>query len=133
MACTFLIEPIAKLFNAIQEQIRENQRNFFLAGNLQIYGDSNSNGEPWGSHSLFRQGHIKGEVDFQELTKVVHGDLIEFFLNLPDNLQSEIADQAINFSIYGKDIFDQAATEQMTVKEIRMLLTMIKQQASSVF
>ena len=32
LACTFLVEPIAKLFNALQEQMRENQRNFFLAG-----------------------------------------------------------------------------------------------------
>ena len=31
LACTFLVEPIAKLFNALQEQMRENQRNFFLA------------------------------------------------------------------------------------------------------
>lgn len=31
LACTFLIEPIANLFNALQEQMRENQRNYFLA------------------------------------------------------------------------------------------------------
>ena len=86
--------------------MRENQRNFYLAGSLAIAGDSNSHGEPWGNHQTFRQGHIKGEVDFADLTQVIHGDLIEIFLNLPDHLQSEIADQALNFSAYGRDIFN---------------------------
>ena len=66
--------------------MRENQRNWFLAGNLSIYGDANSNGDAWGDHNIFRRGHIKGEVDFEDFTQVLHGDLIEIFLNLPDNL-----------------------------------------------
>ena len=86
LALTFLTEPIAKLFNALQEQMRENQRNYFLARNMQIVGDSNSNGEPWGSHSIFRQGRIKGEIDFEAMTRIMHGDLIEVFLNMPERL-----------------------------------------------
>ena len=54
LACTFLVEPIAKLFNALQEQMRENQRNYYLAGSLAIAGDSNSHGEPWGNQKTFR-------------------------------------------------------------------------------
>ena len=45
------------------------------------------------------------------------------FLNLPERLQSEIADQALNFSVYGRDIFSSSATEQLSVKDLRMLLT----------
>ena len=55
------------------------------------------------------------------------------FLNLPERLQSEIADQALNFSVYGRDIFSSSATEQLSVKDIRMLLTLVKNQASSVY
>jgi hypothetical protein len=113
--------------------MRENQRNYFLAGSNSIVGDCKSNGEPWGDHELFRRGHIKGEVNFHELTQMLHGDLIEVFLNLPDRLQSEIADQALNFSVFGRDVFNQAATEQLSIKELRMLLTMIKHQSSQVY
>ena len=64
---------------------------------------------------------------------MLHGDLIEVFLNLPDRLQSEIADQALTFSVFGRDVFNQAATEQLSIKELRMLLTMIKHQSSQVY
>ena len=87
-----MIEPIAKILNALQEQLRENQKNHFLAQAASMVGDSNNNGEPWGNHKLFRQGHIKGEVDFASLTDFIHGDYIEVFLNLPDQQQREIAD-----------------------------------------
>ena len=53
---------------------------------MAIAGDSNSHGEPWGNHKTFRQGHIKGEVDFEDLTQIIYGDLIEVFLNLPEHL-----------------------------------------------
>ena len=130
LACAFLTDPIAKVFNALQEQLRENQKNHFLAQVTSIAGDSNSNGEPWGDQRLFRRGHIKGEVDFDGLTKVIHGDYIDVFLNLPDRLQREIADQVLNFSEYGKDVFNQ---EQLSFKELRMLLTLVKHQAASVY
>lgn len=93
---------------------------------MAIAGDTNADGQPWGDHKLFRQGHIKGEVHFDELTQVLHGDLIEGFLNLPDKLQRSIADQALNFSAYGRDIFNKEASEQLSIKELRILLTLIK-------
>ena len=61
---------------------------------------------------------------------MIHGDLIETFLNLPDKMQAEIADQALNFSAFGRDVF---STEQLSIKELRMLLTMIKHQASACY
>jgi len=79
---------------------------------------------------LFRRGHIKGEVDFESLSKVIQGDYIDVFLSLPDRLQREIADQVLNFSEYGRDVFNQ---EQLSFKELRMLLTLIKYQAASVY
>lgn len=66
--------------------MRENQRNYYLGTFLSIAGDSKGDGEPWGDHSQFKRGQIKGEIDFNELSQVLHGDMIEAFLNLPDRL-----------------------------------------------
>ena len=90
----------------------------------QITGDAPSNEEgAWGNQKLHKQAHIKGEIEFEKLKEVIHGNLIETFLDLPENIQNEIADQALHQSGGGSDVFK---SEQFSVKEIRMLLTIIR-------
>lgn len=83
------------------------------------------------AHKLFRRGRIQGEIDFNSLNEVIHGDFIERFLELPEHLQTEVVDQALHQSGASLDIFRSEATEQLSLKEIRMILAYVKQQAAT--
>ena len=83
----FLIEPISRLLLSLQAQMRENQKNYFLGRVAQIVGDAPSTEDgAWGNHSMFRRGHLKGEIDYENMREIVHGPLIDTFLELPEKV-----------------------------------------------
>lgn len=107
--------------------MRENQKNYFLGRVSQITGDAPSTEDgAWGNQKLSRQGHLKGEIDYENMKEFIHGPLIDTFLELPERIQNEIADQALHQSAASSDVFK---SEQLSIKEIRILLTIVRQQA----
>jgi hypothetical protein len=62
---------------------------------------------------------------------VIHGDFVELFLELPENLQGQIVDQALHQSGASLDIFGSASTEQLSLSEIRMVLMFVRHKAST--
>ena len=138
IGCIFVISQIHSLLRALQEQMRENLTNSILTRNETNFQIGMSTEERQqianntvSSHKLFRRGRVQGEIDFASLNEVIHGDFVELFLDLPENIQGEIVDQALHQSGASQDIFRSASTEQLSLSEIRMVLMFVRHNAQT--